>query len=139
MPWRILLPELLANDSLRTQEDLVRALEEQGHTVTQATVSRELKRMGVTKVDGAYRLPPRPEVGAPIHAFTSTAQDCFVVIRTDPAFATVVAHAIDAAELDGVLGTVAGDDTVFAATAGKAATRRLRSFLGLSRPARSSR
>ena len=97
MPWRILLPELLANDSLRTQDDLVRALGERGHAVTQATVSRELKRMGVTKVDGAYRLPPRPEIGAPIHAFTATAQDCFVVIRTDPAFATVVAQAIDAA------------------------------------------
>jgi transcriptional regulator of arginine metabolism len=139
MPWRILLPELLASDELRTQDDLVRALAERGHTVTQATVSRELKRMGVTKVDGAYRLPPPPEIGAPIHAFAATAQDCFVVIQTDPAFATVVARAIDSAALDGVLGTIAGDDTVFAATAGKAATRRLRSFLGLSRPARSSR
>jgi len=139
MQWRELLPELLADGTLRTQEDLVQALADHGHTVNQATISRELKRQGVTKVDGAYRLPPRPEVGAPIHAFTTTAQDCFVVVRTDPAFATVVAHAIDAAALDGVLGTVAGDDTVFAATAGKAATRRLRSFLGLSRPARSSR
>ena len=72
MPWRILLPELLANDSLRTQDDLVRALGERGHAVTQATGSRELKRMGVTKVDGAYRLPPRPEIGAPSHAFTET-------------------------------------------------------------------
>src|SRR5262245_49250881 len=113
MRWRELLPELLADGSLRTQEDLVQALAERGHTVNQATVSRELKRQGVTKVEGAYRLPPRPEVGAPIHAFTATAQDCFAVIRTDPAFATVVAHAIDAAALDGVLGTVAGDDTVF--------------------------
>jgi transcriptional regulator of arginine metabolism len=139
MRWRELLPELLADGSLRTQEDLVQALADRGQTVNQATVSRELKRMGVTKVDGAYRLPPRPEVGAPIHSFTATAEDCFVVIKTDPAFATVVAHAIDAAELEGVLGTVAGDDTVFAATSGKGATRRLRTFLGLSRPVRSSR
>src|SRR4030095_5803205 len=134
MQWRELLPELLADGTLRTQEDLVQALADRGHTVNQATVSRELKRQGVIKVEGAYRLPPRPQVGAPIHAFTTTAQDCFVVVRTDPAFATVVAHAIDGAELEGVLGTVAGDDTALAATAGKDATRRLRSFLRTSLP-----
>jgi transcriptional regulator of arginine metabolism len=131
MPWRTLLPDLLTTRSFPTQEDLVRVLAEYGHVVNQATVSRELKRLGVAKVEGAYRFPAKPEIGAPIHAFAVTAADCIAVIHTDPAFAMVLAHAIDNATLDGVLGTVAGDDTVFVATAGKAAMRRLRAFLGL--------
>jgi transcriptional regulator of arginine metabolism len=131
MPWRPLVPDLLSRQSIATQEELVAALADRGHEVNQATVSRELKKLGVAKVEGAYRLPVRAEVGAPIHAFTTTAGDCIAVVHTEPAFAMVLAQAIDAEELDGVLGTVAGDDTVFVATTGKAPTRRLRSFLGL--------
>jgi transcriptional regulator of arginine metabolism len=126
-----MVPDLLARHSIATQEDLVSALADRGHELNQATVSRELKKLGVTKIDGYYRLRSRPDVGAPVHGFTTTSADCLVVIHTDPAFAHVLARAIDAAQIEGVLGTVAGDDTVFAATSGKVGTRRLRSFLGL--------
>jgi transcriptional regulator of arginine metabolism len=106
--------------------------------VDQAAVSRELRVLGAVKVSGEYRLPA-PGVGHPIHKFASTARGCLAVVVTDPAWAMALARSIDDAGLEGVLGTVAGDDTVFAATSGKAATRRLRTFLGLSRSVRSSR
>jgi transcriptional regulator of arginine metabolism len=55
-----------------------------------------------------------------------------VVLRTDPAFANVVAQWIDTAAMPGVLGTVAGDDTVFVALAEHAAGDRLRRRLGVA-------
>ena len=61
---------LLSSQRLTTQAALVRALTEAGHSVNQATVSRELKRLGVEKIDGVYCLP-RPRTGAPVHRFTA--------------------------------------------------------------------
>ena len=139
MPWRRLVPKLLTSGSFRTQGELVRALEDQGHEVNQATVSRELASLGVRKVDGVYRLPASPLVGAPVHRVATTANGCLVVVTTEPAFATIIALAIDAESLDGVLGTIAGDDTVFVATAGKAASRRLTTFLATPNVTPSSR
>jgi transcriptional regulator of arginine metabolism len=105
---------LLSSQRLTTQAELVSALAEAGHVVNQATVSRELRRLGVEKVDGAYCLP-RPRAGAPVHRFQITAGGYLVVLNTEPAFASVLAQRIDRSGLDGVLGTIAGDDTVFVA------------------------
>jgi arginine repressor len=55
------------------------------------------------------------------------------VVVTEPAWAMALAQEIDQAELEGVHGTVAGDDTVFVATAGPEATERLTSWLGAPR------
>lgn len=135
MSWRTLIPELISAGSYRTQGELVRALAERGHRVDQAAVSRELKVLGAVKVDGEYRLPS-PAFGHPIHKFAPTAHDCLVVVVTEPAWAMALAQQIDQAELEGVLGTVAGDDTVFVATSGAMATDRLASWLGVVRVAR---
>ena len=137
MNWRDLLPELLTAGEHRTQADLVAALAAEGHEVNQASVSRELATLGVRKVGGVYRLPPSPHAGAPIHAFSTTSGGCLAIVRTEPAFAMVVAQAIDAASLAGVLGTVAGDDTLFVATEGARASARVAEFLGVrARPSR---
>jgi transcriptional regulator of arginine metabolism len=136
MPWRSLIPALLTSGSFATQGELVAALASEGHVVNQATVSRELANLGVRKVDGVYRMPLSPALAAPIHGFKLTASSCIAVLHTDPAFAMVVAQGIDDAGIDGVLGTVAGDDTVFVATSGKPASERLAAFLGLRAPAR---
>ena len=139
MTWRSTIPTLLTAGEFRTQADLVSALADDGHEVTQASVSRELASLGVRKVDGIYRLPPSPHVGAPIHMFTTTAKGCLAVVRTDPAFAMVVAQAVDAAALEGVLGTVAGDDTLFVATENSRASARVAEFLGVRAPRAGSR
>ncbi len=131
MSWRTHIPELIQQGSFRTQGELVSALLERGFTVTQATVSRELAALGVIKVDGCYRLPVLPAAGAYIRRWRVTAHDCLMVIGTEPAFAMVLAQAIDEAELERVLGTVAGDDTVFVATDGASGTAQLMAWLGL--------
>jgi transcriptional regulator of arginine metabolism len=121
---------LLSSQRLTTQAEIVAALSQTGHTLNQATISRELRKLGVEKVDGAYRLP-RPRAGAPIHRFVLTAGGCLAVLHTQPAFASVLAQRIDRSGLDGILGTIAGDDTVFVALSGPAVEAELRHLLDL--------
>lgn len=109
------------------QTDLVQQLVDDGFEVTQATVSRDLAEMGAVKKrssDGlfGYTLPEAPtplegsnEIVASVlaqfaHSITSTGS--LVVIKTPPGAAQVVAGAVDRASVGGVLGTVAGDDTL---------------------------
>ncbi len=102
-------------------------LEESGHMVTQATVSRDLDAIGAVKVrtdDGGHRYEIQEEVPSVVNGDRETVRiiDEFVetmvgtgnllVIRTRPGAAHVVASAVDRAGIAGVLGTVAGDDTL---------------------------
>lgn len=102
--------------------------------MSQATVSRELTRLGARKVEGSYALPTGAGIGAPIHKFACTAMECIAVVETDPAYANVVGQAVDDAQLDGVLGCVAGDNTVIIVTSGPEATAALRDLLGVGDP-----
>lgn len=131
MTWRTRLSTLLSERSFGTQGEICAALEEDGHAVTQGTLSRTLRELGVVKVGGAYRLPAAE--GTPILQVQWTAADCLAVIRTEPAYAPLLGQRVDDAGLPGVLGTVAGDDTVFVATDGQQGARSLCAFLGLRR------
>ena len=113
--WKALLPSLILEGSYRTQGELVQALADHGHDVTQASVSRELKNLGVQKVEGIYALSGTTELGAPVLSANTTAQASLAVLKTIPAHASVLAQFIDGMSIDGVLGTIAGDDTVFVA------------------------
>lgn len=109
------------------QGDLVDQLQEEGFGVTQATVSRDLAEMGAVKrrsSDGLFGYT-LPEESAPLDgsteiaaktlaqfAHTITSTGSLVVIKTPPGAAQVVAGAVDGAGVGGVLGTVAGDDTL---------------------------
>ena len=128
MTWNEQLLELVKTGAFRKQGELVEALAQRGYVVHQGSVSRELRRIGVTKMRGAYVLADTPH-GAPLHAFTVAGGGGMVVLRTEPAFASVLAQAIDGAELSGVLGTIAGDDTVFVATVGAEGNRSLARML----------
>lgn len=132
MSWRTQFTEILRSGSYSTQGELARALADQGFKVDQAAISRELKAQGVVKVEGIYQLPASGTDHAVLR-FTATAGECLVVVVTEPAYAMALAQEIDHAELEGVLGTVAGDDTVFVATSGPAGTEKLASWLGVSR------
>lgn len=109
------------------QSDLVEQLEKESFRVTQATVSRDLAEMGAVKrqsSDGlfGYTLPEEPIrldgskdiVSRALAQFAMTIVSTanLVVIKTPPGAAQVVAGAVDGAAVAGVLGTVAGDDTV---------------------------
>jgi len=131
MAWRSVLQDLIGTGSYRTQRELVRAIYARtGRRVNQASVSRELTGLGARKVDGVYRLGPELELASRIQALEVTAGGCLVVIRTDLAFASVVAQTVDQASIEGVLGTIAGDDTVFVATRGPDVEAALRAALG---------
>ena len=113
---------------LATQGDLARALRSAGFPATQATISRDIVELGLVKVtrDGthAYAAPSVPQAGAGTDRLRRFCEDYpveasssgnLVVVRSLPGTASTLGAAIDAAGLDGIVGTIAGDDTVFVA------------------------
>ncbi len=124
---RRLVRQLITTRPIASQRELVDMLEGAGHFVTQATVSRDLDAIGAVKVRNAggelhYEIPEDPlsavaderEVVRIIDEFSDSfaVSGNLLVIRTRPGAANVVAGAIDRSHLGGVLGSVAGDDTV---------------------------
>ena len=117
---------LLRADPEVTQEELRRKLARHGIQVTQATVSRDLEELGLVKTRSGYRLPEAEAPPAPVHPTLQVILKEFlrevsraanlVVLKTYPGNAHSVAAALDAQDWPGVVGTVAGDDTVFVAT-----------------------
>ena len=118
MSWRDLLSQLHDDGAFRTQGALVAALAERGYSVTQATVSRELTAMDARKVMGAYRHAPPPDLPARVIDVALAYGGGVAVVKTDTAHASVLSQTIDGATLKGVLGTIAGDDTVLVVLAG---------------------
>jgi transcriptional regulator of arginine metabolism len=119
-----------------TQEELLAALAAAGERATQATLSRDLARLGARRVSrpgGAfYELSGGEGDGlGSLRALVTAigANASVVVIRTAPGSANAVARAIDLAGPPEVLGTIAGDDTIFVAPAGELPPRRLASRL----------
>ncbi len=115
---------ILRSGRIATQDELLAALRRAGFRATQATLSRDLARLGARRVarpDGGtvYELadaPPGDGLGPLRHLVASIATNgALVVVRTHPGSAPAVARAIDLARLPEVLGTIAGDDTIFVA------------------------
>ena len=115
---------LIGARRIATQEGLLAALREEGFEVTQATLSRDLARLGARRVSapvGGTRyeltLEERRD-GLDTLGLLVASISCngsMVVIRTHPGSAPAVARAVDLARLPDLLGTIAGDDTVFIA------------------------
>ncbi|UCF66458.1 MAG: arginine repressor [Acidobacteriota bacterium] len=121
---RQLILSLVKRQPIHTQDELVEALRHEGLEASQASVSRDISALGLFKVDGRYRAPQRAmrRTSHPLAArlrdhmlSADSAGAHLVVIRTHPGEAGALALAIDNASLPGVVGTVAGDDTIFAA------------------------
>ncbi|HUI62278.1 MAG TPA: hypothetical protein VLX90_18775 [Steroidobacteraceae bacterium] len=122
---RSAIVRILRDGLVRKQTDLVRLLKKEGHDVTQSSVSRDLRDLGVLKASGRYVLPP-DEVTRANGDFDMLAQfvrglrragPSLTVVRTTIGAAQSVAVAIDRAEWPEVAGTISGDDTIFIATA----------------------
>src|SRR5215203_3908680 len=98
-----------------TQEDLRALLDRAGVPATQSSVSRDLEELGVVKQHGHYTLPRTN--GAPVRGLLSLDQagDSLVIARTVPGLASAVAVEIDAAAVSEIVGTIAGEDTIFIA------------------------
>jgi len=116
---------LIDRESIASQEDLRKRLRRGGFSVTQATLSRDLKDLALVKnaADGAYHRPGG-DVANPViaaarlqHAVSEYLIGVeramqLVVLKTNLAQASPLAAAVDAATLDGVVGSIAGEDTV---------------------------
>jgi transcriptional regulator of arginine metabolism len=120
---------LIRSKDIGTQEELVSELVDQGLAITQATVSRDIKELGIIKVtnpqgNAKYSVLDRTGDVAPgrlLYVFSQSVISCqpalhLVVIRTLPGMAQGAASALDSIHLPGVVGSIAGDDTVFVAT-----------------------
>ncbi|MDE3112370.1 MAG: arginine repressor [Chloroflexota bacterium] len=129
------LLRLVAERRLHTQDELVRALRASGFHATQATVSRDIVELGLVKVarDGAHvYAPPAAASAGGVDRLRRFCEDypvevavagTLVVLRSLPGTANALAAALDAARIPEVVGTIAGDDTVFLAVARERETR----------------
>jgi len=106
---------LIRAKPIGTQEDLRALLERSGVPATQSSVSRDLEELGVVKHHGHYTLPRTN--GASTRGLLSLDQagDTLIVARTVPGLASAVAVDIDAAAIAEIVGTIAGEDTIFIA------------------------
>jgi len=120
-----LILQLLDRQPIRNQEQLRHGLRTQGVVATQATISRDIKELGLVKraADGAYQraAAPGPAAVASTTALTRVIAGSvieadhvqqLVVLKTPPGQANVTAIAIDRPQLTEVVGTIAGDDTI---------------------------
>lgn len=107
--------DLIRAKPIGTQEDLRALLERTGVVATQSSVSRDLEELGVVKQHGHYTLPRTN--GSPVRGLLSLdhAGDVLIIARTVPGLASAVAVEIDAAAISEVVGTIAGEDTIFIA------------------------
>jgi transcriptional regulator of arginine metabolism len=106
---------LIQAKPIGTQEDLRALLERTGVPATQSSVSRDLEELGIVKQHGHYTLPRANGASARGLLSLDQAGDSLVIARTLPGLASAVAVEIDAAAIADVVGTIAGEDTIFIA------------------------
>lgn len=126
--------ELISMRAIRTQEELADVLASEGWDVTQSSVSRDIAALRLVKVDGAYRRPVRtgPSTRDPdeqrIADGVLTAEpagEVLLVLHTAPGEANRVGIALDRLAWPDIVGTLAGDDTIFVAMKDAAGQRKV--------------
>ena len=137
---------LFSSQELCSQDDVLKALRKEGFHVTQATLSRDMKQLKVAKAAMAngkyiYVLPTETmykRVQKPMTAREMLLTSGFMsisfsgnmgVIKTRPGYASSIAYNIDNARIDTILGTIAGDDTIFIVIDDKATAEEVKSSL----------
>ena len=139
---------ILADRPVHTQAELVAELRERGFAVTQATVSRDIRRLGVVKLPGAGDAPrymTREEAASPNGNGQTASQnmaaafresvlqvdsgDALLAVRTPPGLANAVAITIDRAQIPEIVATLAGDDTILVLSRSTADRRKVRRLL----------
>ena len=142
---------IVAETAIHSQDELLAALRTRGYAVTQPTLSRDLRELGLVKTPNGY---VSPAALAPVAAFqpresreqrfeqfvhdsllSAEAAGNLVVVKTPVAAAQPLASAIDSTPIDDALGTIGGDDTIFIAfrtpAAAVAFTRRVHEIAGI--------
>jgi transcriptional regulator of arginine metabolism len=147
---------IVGRTAVHSQDELMAALRARGFTVTQPTLSRDLRELGLVKTPNGY---VSPEALTPVAAFPpregrfeqlvhdsvvfAEAAGNLVVIKTPVAAAQPLASAIDSMPIDDALGTIGGDDTIFVAfrtpAAAAAFARRIHEIAGIKPASRRTR
>jgi transcriptional regulator of arginine metabolism len=109
---------LIAATPVERQDELVKLLTEKGFSVTQASVSRDLERLRVVKVDGRYVRQTTSRFGTFGPISVGEAGDNLIVIKCGSGLASAAAVRIDSVAIPEIVGTIAGDDTIFIAVKG---------------------
>lgn len=117
--------EIITKNEIETQDELVDSLRRAGYTITQATVSRDIKELHLVKVplpDGRYKYSlPADNRFNPLEKLKRTLVDSFVnvdftdnliVLKTLPGNANAVAALVDNLDWEEIMGTISGDDTI---------------------------
>ena len=144
-----LILKLITDERIANQEELKAALQRQGMEATQATLSRDLRELGLVKLadpaggsfyarpgDAAGSAGPKPQLTKLLQSLLHTVDGVgpFVVLKTAPGAAGAVSAALDQAGWEEVIGTIAGDDTVLVITrsdrARKGVADRVRKLVG---------
>ena len=125
-----MLKMIISSQELSSQEEVLNALAAEGYVLTQATLSRDLKQLKVAKaasMNGKYvyvlpnetmyrrvQTPPsaREMLNTPGYLSLNYSGN-MAVLKTRPGYASAIAYNIDNADIDNILGTIAGDDTIF--------------------------
>ena len=121
--------ELIARFDIETQDELIERLRAEGFAVTQATVSRDIRELKISKVlgsGGKYHYAMAASSTNVRHSYMTSIQSVafannLVVIKTGPGLAQAVAAEMDSSENGELLGCVAGDDTILAVATSEAA------------------
>ena len=126
------LKMLISSQELCSQEEVLQALEKEGYKLTQATLSRDLKQLKVAKAasmngkyvyvlpnDTKYKRVTTPKTAREMMLVSGFLSIHFTgnlgVIKTRPGYASSIAYNIDSGDMPSILGTIAGDDTIFIA------------------------
>ena len=118
--------EIIGESIIETQDDLLEKLRESGYHVTQATVSRDIKQLGLVKTatkNGGYRYTAAASENTGSESklknimretiLSAESAENIVVVKTYSGMANAAAAAVDALSGDSVVGSIAGDDTIF--------------------------
>lgn len=119
------LLSLIRARPVSTQGELAERLERAGYPATQSSISRDLEELGIVKHNGRYVMP-RAESGAARGLLSLDATgDVLIVARCEPGLASAVAVEIDRAQIAEIVGTIAGEDTIFIAVSEGRAQRQV--------------
>ena len=130
--------EIIGSEAVQSQDELRRLLKKRGASVTQATLSRDMHEIGVVRVNspegGRYTLPSMenlplagPTLGAQV--LSMVANEALIVVQTTSGSASIVAEYIDRQKYQGIIGTVAGDNTVLVVPRAVRKTQEVLEFL----------
>jgi transcriptional regulator of arginine metabolism len=132
------IQRLIRQHAVANQTDLVRLLGDAGFAATQASVSRDLRELGVVKVKGRYQQVAalRPARGSrdgdPLHELLVSAEPVganLIIVRTRTGAAGTVAVGIDRRQIPEIAGTIAGDDTILVVVKSRSAQGRALALL----------